>query len=138
MNSPTDDNRHTPRYGVISANDLYVINEEVTGYTAFVRDKQLLHSAVRRPYIVLFGQEQFPTIIEKAAATLHAVASYHIFGDGNKRTALRATELFLDVNNIQMNCNPAEAQAFVLEIAKGTIDVEAVTEWLQEHTQETE
>lgn len=133
MNSKNDD-RHKPPYAVISANDLYIINEEVTGYTAFVRDKQLLHSAVRRPFIVLFGDEQFPTLINKAAATLHAVATYHIFTDGNKRTALRATQLFLEANNIQFQCDLLEAQDFVLEIAKGNVDVETVTEWLQAHT----
>ena len=136
MNSPNDDNRHKNPYAVISANDLYIINEEVTGYTAFVRDKQILHSAVRRPFISLFGQEQFPTIAEKASATLHAVATYHIFGDGNKRTALRATELFLESNGYQCTWDQTDAQAFVLEIAKGNVEIEAVTEWLQAHTQE--
>lgn len=131
MNSPND---RLP-YKILSANDLYIINEEVTGYTAFVRDKQLLHSAVKRPYLILFGEEQFPSVYEKAAATLHSLAYHHIFADGNKRTAARATQLFLESNGIQVTWTASEIYDFVLQVAKGEIDLETIVAWLQAHSE---
>ena len=120
---------------ILSANDLYNINEEVTGMTPFVRDKQLLYSAVRRPYLILFGVEQFPTLLDKAAATMHSLAAHHLFQDGNKRTALRATQLFLEANGISPIWTDKAAKQFVLEIARGIVEIEVITAWLIEHTQ---
>src|SRR3954462_10082228 len=85
----------------LSANDLYNINSEVTGRMPFLREHQLLQSVVARPYIVLFGEEQFPTLLDKAAATMHALAAYHVFADGNKRTAVLAPRMFLEANGIR-------------------------------------
>ena len=132
MNSQND-KQPDPEH-ILSANDLYNINSEVTGLMPFVRDHQLLRSAVRRPYLILFGEEQFPTLIDKAAATMHSLAAHHLFADGNKRTAVRATQLFLESNDIQPTWTTEEVTAFVLNIAKGEVTVEDVAAWLTEHT----
>jgi len=118
----------------LSEADIYQINEEVTQRVPFVRDSQLLRSAVERPYLVLFGEEQFPTLIEKAAATLHALAYHHLFADGNKRTAVRATELFLNANGLEVTWGEEEIEAFVLRIAQGDVEIAQITEWLRERT----
>jgi death-on-curing protein len=133
MNSQNDN--HVDPEHILSANDLYNINSEVTGHAPFVRDHQLLRSAVRRPYLILFGEEQFPTLIDKAAATMHSLAAHHLFSDGNKRTAARAAQLFLEANDIQTTWSDSEIETFVLQIAKGDIDVESVAEWLTSHTE---
>jgi death-on-curing protein len=130
MNSPDD---KLP-LRILSANDLYNINEEVTGYAPFVRDHNLLRSAVRRPFLILFGEEQFPTMLDKAAALLHSLAYHHLFADGNKRTAARATAIFLESNGITPRWSAAEMQDFVLEVAKGEVEVEAISLWLASHT----
>jgi death-on-curing protein len=119
----------------LSANDLYNINSEVTGRMPFLREHQLLQSVVARPYIVVFGEEQFPTLIDKAAATMHALAAYHVFADGNKRTAVLATRLFLEANDIRPLWSEEEVREFVLGIAKDEIDLEGVKAWLYKHTE---
>ena len=119
---------------ILSAADIYTINETVTGRATFVRDHQVLHSAVKRPYLILFGEEQFPTLLDKAAATLHAIAAHHIFVDGNKRTAARATALFLEANGIQPTWTDTASEAFTLRVARGDADIEAISAWLAEHT----
>ncbi len=129
MNSPNDNGK------ILSANDLYNINSEVTGRMPFLREHQLLQSVVARPYIVLFGEEQFPTLLDKAAATLHALAAYHVFADGNKRTAVLATRLFLEANRIRPTWTDEEVREFVLGIAKNEIDLEGVKAWLHDHTE---
>lgn len=120
---------------ILSAGDLYNINEEVTGYTAFVRDQQLLRSAVQRPFLILFGEEQFPTLTEKAASIMHSLAAHHLFADGNKRTAVRATELFLEANGMSAAWTETDIHAFVLQIAKGELDVPEIAIWLEARIQ---
>ncbi len=116
----------------ITAYDLIDINNEVTDDESYVRDIHLLNSAVRRPYIVLFGEPQFPTPIDKAAALLHSLAYHHLFADGNKRTAVRAAQLSLERHGYHWNYDPARDADYVLEIAQGKVDVEAISEWLRE------
>ena len=119
----------------LSAADLYMINEEIVGHRPIVRDRHLLRSAADRPLIRIFGEEQFPTIIDKAASLLHSVAYHHLFSDGNKRTAQGAVVMFLEANGYRTTWQPAEATHFILEIAQGKHEVEAVSTWLETHTQ---
>ena len=129
MNSQTDKDRYPLR--ILSAIDLHNINEEVTNRPSMVRDHQVLQSAVRRPYIILFGQDQFPTLLDKAAATMYSIAAHHVFIDGNKRTAARATEVFLLANGLRPTWSTEEITPFVLEIARGNMEIDAIVIWLQ-------
>jgi death-on-curing protein len=115
----------------LAASDLYNINDEVTGGHAFVRDIHLLNSAAARPTITLFGEEQFPTIADKAASLLHALTYHHLFADGNKRTALRGVTLFLEVNGYQLTWDDKTQYDFILEIAQGRYDVSEVAAQLE-------
>ncbi len=113
----------------LSASDVVAINEAITG-SAGIRELRLLDSALRRPALVLFGEEQFPTLLDKAAAYLHSLAYHHLFYDGNKRTAVRAVELFLSRNGMRLIYTAAVDDAFVLEIAQGLHDVQHIALWL--------
>lgn len=115
----------------ISISDLYNINHAVTGGDTFVRDIHLLESAVNRPKTILFGQEQFPTLIEKAAALLHSLAYHHLFADGNKRTAHIALLYFIEENHCHLTWDEVTAYEFILQVAQGEQTVEAVAEALR-------
>ncbi len=119
----------------LSAADIYVINENIVGHRPTVRDRRLLRSAADRPLIKIFGEEQFPTIIDKAAALLHSVAYHHLFGDGNKRTAHGAMVMFLEANGYTFTADDTTASAFILEIAQGKHEVEAVSTWIANNTE---
>lgn len=121
-------NANPVRY--LSASDLYNINDGVTEGHTFVRDLHLLDSAARRPAIRIFGEPQFPTLIDKAAALMHSLAYHHLFADGNKRTAVLAVTQFLRMNALEPAWEADEQYAFVLEIAQGKHDVEAIAGWL--------
>lgn len=141
MNSPHDDSEHgrheSPQPVVyLTANDLYNINEEVTGKIPFVRDRHLLLSAERRPRILIFGEEQFPTLCDKAAALLHSLAYHHLFVDGNKRTAIRAVEMFLEANHLRPTWQTREEYDFVLRVAKGQVDIPEISAWIEAHTRQ--
>lgn len=113
----------------LTASDVVAINEAITG-GAGIRELRLLDSALRRPALVLFGEAQFPSLVEKAAAYMHSLAYHHLFYDGNKRTAVRAVELFLSRNGMRLIYTPAADDAYVLEIAQGVHDVERIAAWL--------
>jgi len=59
------------------------------------RNRQLLESALGRPFQSAGGQEAYHTIIEKAAALFHSLIANHPFHNGNKRTAVLAMDAFL-------------------------------------------
>lgn len=116
----------------ITARDLININDLVTNGDPRIRDIHLLESAIRRPYITLFGEPQFPTLIDKAAALMHSLAYHHLFVDGNKRTAIRSVSLFLERNGWRWDYEPERDAPFVLAIAQGKHDPEAISAWLAE------
>ncbi len=118
----------------INASELVEINEEVTDGHAAIRDLHLLNSAVLRPSIVLFGQPQFPTVLDKAAALMHSLAYHHLFYDGNKRTAVVATGRFLERNGYVFDYEVQRDYEYILDIAKGNHTPEAIVEWLREHS----
>ena len=66
--------------------------------TKGVRDGALIESAVGRPFQSAFGQDIYPTTIEKGVALFHALIANHAFVDGNKRTAVTALDHFLLAN----------------------------------------
>lgn len=119
----------------LTASDIYNINDTVTEGHTFVRDVHLLHSAVERPKLVLFGEAQFPTLIDKAASLLHSLAYHHLFADGNKRTAMYALILFLEKNGHQLEWDSVDQYLFILEIAQGLHDVPAIAAWLSVRVQ---
>ena len=117
--------------------DVYAINETVLGHQPMVRDRRLLVSAMQRPMNGAFGQEAYPTLMEKAAAIMHSLAAHHLFHDGNKRTATLATIRFLNLNGLAPSWREDDAYDFVLEIAKGQRDVPEIADWLERHTSQS-
>lgn len=118
---------------ILSANDLYNINEEVTGHAPFVRDLRVLQATVSRPYLILFGEEQFPSLLDKAAATLHSLAYRHPFVDGNKRTALVLTRLFLALNGAAFTASAASKYETMVQLAAGDLSEDAFAAWVRAH-----
>lgn len=115
--------------------DVYRIAEQTLGREPMVRDRRTLHTSVARPAMHIFGQDAYPTLVEKAAALLHALTAHHPFFDGNKRVATAATIAFLQANGLRPMWSVEALHDFVLEIAQHRHDVEDVAAWLAEHTQ---
>lgn len=118
----------------LSVSDVYNINDAIMEGHVFVRDLHQLRSTVERPALHLFGEPQFPTLNDKAAALLHGLAYRHLFADGNKRTAVLAVTEFLKLNGVQPTWDEDEMQAFSLRIARGDLSVVEVARWLNDHT----
>ncbi|MEV0934155.1 type II toxin-antitoxin system death-on-curing family toxin [Streptomyces phaeochromogenes] len=90
-----------------------------------VRDYGLLDSALARPQSSVFGQDAYPDVWEKAAALMESLARNHALVDGNKRIAWYATWVFLHINGHPLDAefDVDEAEAFVLDVCQGSLDV---------------
>ena len=63
---------------------------------------------------------------------LHSLVLNHPFVDGNKRTAVVATLVFLDLNGGIVQWDKGEALAFVLDIAVHRVDLAGATAFLRQ------
>jgi death on curing protein len=98
-----------------------------------IRDLGLLASAAARPMTTVFGADAYPSLTDKAAALMHAVARNHALVDGNKRLAWSATRAFLLLNGRDLRYSVDDAEAFVLAVAAGEIDMPEIASWLATH-----
>src|SRR5512133_1147062 len=83
-----------------------------TGGESGLRDLALLESAVARPCATFDGADLYPGIFEKAAALLDSLVNNHPFVDGNKRTGITATGLFLRANGYRLRVTQTELETF--------------------------
>ncbi len=114
---------------LIYINGRLLNNDQIMTGKRKVRDVELLDAAAMRPAASAFGADAFPTLRDKAAALLHAVARNHPFADGNKRTATVAALFMLRVNGERAVWQPADALAMILSAAEGRIEVDALAGW---------
>src|SRR5436190_20495911 len=68
----------------------------------------LLESALGAPAQTFGGVDLFPAIHDKAACLFRSLAKNHAFTDGNKRTAVVATSMFLIFNFRLLLATPDE------------------------------
>lgn len=89
-----------------------------------VRDIALLEAAVNAPFQTFGGEDLFPELHEKAARLCYGIANNHAFIDGNKRTAVHAMEMFLLLNEKNLECTDDELENIILGVAEGSISYE--------------
>lgn len=119
----------------LELDDLLAIASEVLGLEVDVllrvTDLGLADSAMSRPQASFAGQEFYTSIEAKAATLLFGVAKNHPFIDGNKRVAVLATLLFLNLNGMDLDLTPPEeAYKTIAGVAAGTVTLDALTTWM--------
>jgi death-on-curing protein len=92
-----------------------------------------LESALAQPRMTFGGRELYPTILDKAAALGYSLIQNYPFLDGNKRTGHAAMEVFLFLNDFEIQSPMDEQEKIVLQVASGELDREAFTVWLRDH-----
>jgi len=98
-----------------------------------IRDLGGLESAVAQPRMTFYGDELYPTIVEKASALGFSLIQNHPFIDGNKRAGHAVMESFLMFNGYEISASVDEQVDLVLGVASGKIDRNTFTEWLKSH-----
>ena len=102
----------------------------VHGGLSGVRHRGVLESALARPKN-LAVYENCDDLARLAAAYAFGIVRNHGFVDGNKRTALVTTDLFLMLNGFELVSSPAENVLTILALADGTLSEEGLAGWIQ-------
>ena len=96
-----------------------------------IRDLGLLESALARPLNKFnYGERDLAAL---TAAYGYGIAKNHPFIDGNKRTALASTIVFLGLNKNDLEASPAELTAVILSLAAGEITEDVLARWIADH-----
>jgi len=120
----------------LSVGDLQRLHDEAlqrTGGCPGVLDLQRLEAASARPLTGVGDTELFPTILDKAAALAHSIATAHPFVDGNKRTALLAAQALLEQNGLLVEAPGRLAEAELLRLATGRASLRSFAGWLRKY-----
>ncbi len=122
----------------ISAEEILALHDLLIaqiGGSLGVREEGLLKSIAERPKTSFAGQEQFPTLFLKAAAYLEAIATYHVFVDGNKRTSAMVAEVFLRANGFDIPIFTInEAEEFIIATAQKQKTMAEIAAWLEQNS----
>jgi len=112
--------------------ELLRVTERVLGGPPLIRDAGLLEAALARPQTSVFGEDAYPSLVEKAAALTHSIARNHALVDGNKRLALAGLIAFLGMNGYRLSFSNDEAYDFIIDIATGVLsEVDTISERLK-------
>lgn len=87
------------------------------------------------PSVNMFGTERYPGIFEKAACYAFYIIKDHIFNDGNKRTGIASTIMFLR-RNYHIKSHTFTTEVIIdlaLSIAKGNHDIPRIADILSQH-----
>ncbi|MEK7499933.1 MAG: type II toxin-antitoxin system death-on-curing family toxin, partial [Patescibacteria group bacterium] len=99
-----------------------------------VRDENRLKSVAEAPKQQVFGAEQYPTVFEKSAVYIRNIIADHPFVDGNKRTAVTVSGIFLTRNGYSLTCTPKELEDFAVQVVVDHLDVATIAAWLKSHS----
>jgi death-on-curing protein len=113
--------------------EIHAIVVEATGGGTGLRDLGRLESAIATQTQNVFGQELYPTVVDKAAAVIRGIIADHPFVNGNKRTAMLSGLTLLDINSMVFRIQAGEIEDFAVEIATKQIDVPQISAWLKLH-----
>jgi death-on-curing protein len=100
-----------------------------TGGAHGVRDIGMLLSALGRLQATYEGKELYPDLFTKAAALMDSLVRNHPFVDGNKRTAITSTAMFLRINGYRLVVKHAEMVRFTLSCAQSQLSLEQIASW---------
>lgn len=122
----------------LTAQDILVIHAKIIDETSGshgIRDIGLLLSLVERPKTGFNKKELYKSIFKKAAVYLQSLVNYHVFIDGNKRTAIAAATRFLFLNSYELKASNKELEKFVLDATTQKLDLETIAQRLKTHSQ---
>ena len=114
---------------------LYIHSEIIdkTGGSHGVRDAGLFASIIEKPKMKFGGEELYGGIFTKAAVYFEAFARYHVFVDGNKRTAVAASARFLALNGHELAATNKDIEIFAVRVVVEKLDFPAIAGWLEKH-----
>lgn len=119
----------------LTLGEVLSIHEEqirLFGGPSGLRDAGLLLSAMGNVEATFGGHFLHESLFEMAAAYLYGICRNHPFLDGNKRTAVAAALIFLDLNRIDLDADEEEFYRLVIGVAEGRVSKASVAVFLQD------
>lgn len=104
---------------------------ELYGGQHGLRDIALLESALAQPEASFAGEWLHKDIFEMAAAYAFHICMNHPFFDGNKRVALAAALVFLEINKLSVLDPKGELLGAMLRMASGKLSKKDFTDLLR-------
>ena len=93
-----------------------LITKTSQGELIGIKDASALDMAINQPKQIVFGEDLYPTIYDKAAILAINLAKRHPFQNANKRTALVSMLVFFNMNGYTTVLDRQEAVQFILNI----------------------
>ncbi len=126
----------------ITRTDIIALNRQMIEATGgLFTGKDNLENSVALDYILeavqslVFGVDQYPTVVDKAAAIGYHIMTRHIFHDGCKRTGLIACAVMLEQNGYELDLSDMEAaEEFTLATADSKVTLEEFTGWIRQRS----
>lgn len=121
---------------ILSADTVIQIHNDIIehiGGMFGVRDIAALESAVSRMKASFGGVDFYPDLFSKAASLLHSLVKNHPFLDGNKRTALASTSIFLESNGYNLALPKHEIEQWIVVVVASDITIEEIAIFLKQH-----
>lgn len=104
---------------------------EAHGGQSGIRDRGLLESAVATPAATFDGAFLHEDLFHMAAAYAFHIAENQPFVDGNKRAAIGAALVFLDINGVDIPEATATLHSAMLDVSARRIDKSGLAEILR-------
>ena len=95
-----------------------------------IRDENALGAALARARQrwVYEPESDLPRL---AADYVFGICTNHPFRDGNKRISFLAAVVFLELNGLDLVARDSEVVEMMLAVASGTLDAEAIANWIR-------
>lgn len=103
------------------------------GGSSGIRDVGLLQPAMGSVEATFGGAFLHETMNSMAAGYLYGICRSRPFIDGNKRTAVGAALVFLELNGVEVDAGEDAFYDLVIGIAEGRVSKASVTVFLEEH-----
>jgi len=95
-----------------------------------IRDIHIVESSVNRSKNRLLYTQ--PDVSDLASSYAFALARYHGFIDGNKRTVWMSLRMFLLYNRYTLFFNEKDVEARIVQLAEGDFPEENFAQWIRE------
>lgn len=106
---------------------------EQHGGTFELRDRGLLESAVATPTAQFGGEFLHAGLPAMAAAYLFHLCKNHPFVDGNKRVAVTAAEVFIELNGYRLEATDKQLESLTVGVADGSLSKREATTFFEKH-----
>lgn len=105
------------------------------GGTDGISDRGLLESAVAMPGAGIEGVYLHPSLPAMAGAYLFHLCMDHPFVDGNKRVAVTAADIFLNINGLRVTASDEDLLEMTSAVASGQMSKADVILFYENHAE---